>query len=157
MSQFVFESRLEAPIEGAGWTMMHAPPEVCAQLGTKARVAVKGTINGFAFRSSLFPNWDGSFHMMVNKTLRDGAGAQQGDLVRVALERDEAPRTVEVPAELRAALDRDAEASARFEKMSLSHKREYADWIADAKRPETRQRRVEKAIGMIRDGKWLKG
>ncbi len=81
MSRFEFEARLEAPMEGAGWTMLQVPVEVCAQLGSRARVAVAGTINGFGFRSSLFPNGDGTFHMMVNKALRDGAGAKQGYLV----------------------------------------------------------------------------
>ena len=73
------------------------PVDVLEVFGTRARVPVRGTINGFPFRSSLMPM--GGCHMMpVNKTLREGAGVEAGDMVEVVMERDDEKRTVEVPA-----------------------------------------------------------
>lgn len=79
---------------------------------------VKGTINGFAFRTSVFPTGDGSHFMMVNKAMQAGAKAEAGDTVRVVFEKDTAPRKVVVPKDLNTALARDRQARDRFEKMS---------------------------------------
>jgi uncharacterized protein YdeI (YjbR/CyaY-like superfamily) len=71
--------------------------------------------------------------------------------VEVALDLDREPRTVEVPPPLAAALEKDSEARAAFEGLSYTHRNEYARWIAEAKGEETRARRVEKAVAMLRD------
>src|ERR1700686_2111360 len=78
----------------AAW--MNAPFDVTEVFGTRARVPVRGTINGFPFRSSLMP-MGGCHGMAVNKTMRDGAKAKAGDLVDVVMQRDEEQRTVEAP------------------------------------------------------------
>jgi len=75
------------------------------------------------------------------------------DQVAAVGELDRAPREVELPAELAEALAADPLAAATFEKMAYTHRKEYARWIAEAKRPETRQRRIEQAVSMIRTGK----
>jgi uncharacterized protein YdeI (YjbR/CyaY-like superfamily) len=72
--------------------------------------------------------------------------------VEVVLERDEAPREVEVPAALAAALERDAEAGRAFAGLAFTHRREYAEWIGSAKREATRERRVAAALEMLRTG-----
>ena len=95
--------------------------------------------------------------MMVNKAMQKGAGVGDGDKVRVAMELDLEPRVLDVPGVLQMALDQDPEAKAGFDNMPYSHRKEYVDWIVDAKRDETRQRRVEKALTMLRDRKRLKG
>ncbi len=82
-------------------------------------------------------------------------GVQGGDEVEVTIELDAAPRGVEVPAALAAALAADPQARACFEGMAFSHRKEYARWVAEAKREETRQRRVQQALEMIRAGKNL--
>lgn len=70
----------------------------------------------------------------------------------IEIERDDAPREVDVPAELSAALAKDAEAAGVFDSLSFTHRKEYARWIAEAKKEETRERRVTKAVEMLREG-----
>jgi len=79
----------------------------------------------------------------------EAAGMNNGDKVRVTLERDTEPRTVEVPTELQAALADDPQARDAFERLSYSHRQEYAGWVAEAKKEETRARRAAKAIEML--------
>ena len=86
----------------------------------------------------------------------EAAGMKKGDKVRVSLERDTEPRTVAVPAELQAALAADPQARAALERLSYSHRREYAGWVAEAKKEETRARRAAKAMELLRAGRSLK-
>jgi uncharacterized protein YdeI (YjbR/CyaY-like superfamily) len=88
----------------------------------------------------------------VTKAQRDAAGAEIGDEVDVEVELDDAAREVDVPPELAAVLEGDSEAAQAFEKLSYTHRREYARWIAEAKRAETKERRVAKAAEMLRSG-----
>jgi hypothetical protein len=130
------------------------PVDVPEVFGTRARVPVRGTINGFPFRSSLMPM--GGCHMMpVNKTLRDGAGVDAGDMVEVVMERDEEERTVDAPAVLKKALAKNKAAKANWEKMSFTHKKEMAIWIEGAKQEQTRERRLLKVMQVLEKGtKW---
>jgi uncharacterized protein DUF1905/bacteriocin resistance YdeI/OmpD-like protein len=150
-----FTAQLEAVGPNGAWTFMTVPFNVAEVFGSKARVAVVGTINGFPFRSSLMPNGDGTHSMMVNKELQKGARAVAGETVAVVMEPDTAPRTVEVPADLTSALCGRPEAEAIFEKLSYSHKKAFIDWIEGAKRAETRTGRVEKTLEMLVEGKRL--
>jgi uncharacterized protein YdeI (YjbR/CyaY-like superfamily) len=84
--------------------------------------------------------------------VRQGAGVAAGDQVDVILELDAAPREVEMPPALAAALAQDAQARAAFEKLAFTHRKEYARWVAEAKREETRERRVQQALEMIKAG-----
>jgi hypothetical protein len=130
------------------------PIDVLEVFGTRARVPVSGTINGFPFRSSLMPM--GGCHMMpVNKTLREGAGVKAGDMVDVVMERDEAPRTIDPPPQLKKLLSKKKTAKANWEKLPFTHKKEIAIWIEGAKQEETRERRLTKAIEVLESGtKW---
>lgn len=89
----------------------------------------------------------------LNREVRQGAGVQAADEVEVAIELDVAPREVEVPEALAAALAADPQAGESFERMAVTHRREYARWVAEAKQEQTRQRRVQHALEMIRAGK----
>ncbi len=123
-----------------------------AQVGEGAkRFPVVATVNGYTWRTSV-ARMKGEFLVGLSREVRQNAGAEAGDEVEVALELDEAPREVEVPEALAAALAADPEASASFERMAFTHRKEYARWVAEAKRDETRQRRVEQAVEMIRTG-----
>lgn len=93
-----------------------------------------------------------TYYLGLNKKTREGAGVDAGDLVHVEMELDDAPRVVEVPPELAVALDAAPDARERFDQLSFTHRKEYARWIAEAKRDETRQRRVEQAVEMLRAG-----
>jgi hypothetical protein len=149
--------RFTTRIDGreAGVVAAITPPvDVPEFFGTRARVPVRGTINGYPFRSSLSPC--GGRHMMpVNKVLCQGAGVQPGDIVAVVMERDEEERTVEAPAVLKKALGKSKAAQANWEKMSFTNKKEMALSIVGAKREETRTRRLAKIVGILKTGaKW---
>ena len=149
--------RFTAKIEGkeAGVVAAITPPvNVPEFFGTRARVPVRGTINGYPFRSSLSPC--GGRHMMpVNKLLCQGAGVRPGDLVDVVMERDEEERTVEAPPLLNKELAQNRVAQANWQKLSFTHKKEMALAIVGAKRDETRARRLEKIVEVLKTGaKW---
>lgn len=149
--------RFKVKIEGkeAGVVAAITPPvDVLETFGTRARVPVRGTINGFPFRSSLMPM--GGCHMMpVNKTLRDGAGVKPGDIVDLVMERDDEKRTVEAPPALKKALAKNKSAKENWEKLAFTHKKEMAEWIAGAKQEETRARRLAKVMSVLEKGtKW---
>jgi hypothetical protein len=138
-----FDAILTAKGPGGAWTYLPIPFDVQAVFGSKARVAVAGTINGFAFRNSLLPEGDGTHTMMVGKEMQAGAGAKAGDLVHVVMRRDDEERLVDVPEDFTAALAQDAPAGAFFAGLTASQKKEYVDWIVSAKQAATRASRVE--------------
>jgi Bacteriocin-protection, YdeI or OmpD-Associated/Domain of unknown function (DUF1905) len=144
-----FKARLTSKGPGGAWTYLDVPFSVEKQFGSKARLSVAGTINGFQFQNSLMPNGDGTHSMMVGKALQAGAKAAAGDLVDVALDVDQSERVVTVPPELKSVLAKNKKAAVAFEQLSYSHRKEFADWIGSAKREETRVSRAEKAIGMV--------
>jgi hypothetical protein len=116
------------------------------------RFPVVATINGYTWRTSV-TRMGGEFLLGLNKEVRQGAGVEAGDEVDVSVELDTAPPEVEVPEALAAALAADPQAKASFEHMAFSYRKEYARWIAEARQEETRQRRVQQALEMIRAGK----
>jgi hypothetical protein len=115
----------------------------------EARPAVAGTLNGTPFRGRLSV-YGGKTYLGLSKGARDAAGIDIGDEVEVALDRDQAPREVEIPSALLAAFERDSAAKAAFDKLAFTHRKEYARWIAEAKKEETRERRVAKALEMLK-------
>jgi hypothetical protein len=132
---------------------MQIPFDVEKAFGSRARVSVRGTLNGFGFRSSIFPNGDGTHHMMVNKSMQAGAEVGPGDVVSVTMQIDVAPREVNVPAELAAALKRSKAAREFFEGLSASCRQEYAAWVGGAKKEQTRTRRAGRALEMLASGR----
>jgi Bacteriocin-protection, YdeI or OmpD-Associated/Domain of unknown function (DUF1905) len=116
------------------------------------RFPVVATVNGYTWRTTVV-RMGGEFLLGLSKEVRQGAGAEAGDEVDVTVELDTAPREVEVPEALAAALAADPEAKASFDRMAFTHRKEYARWIADAKQEQTRQRRLGQALEMIRAGK----
>lgn len=146
-----FRVRLEAAggTEMARFTVAFDVQEV---FGTRARVPVRGTLNGAPFRGSLFP-MGGRHFMAVNRKLRAAAGVRAGDTVTVTLERDTQPRVVTPPEDFARALGANPEAAALWETLSYTHRREYAEHIEGARRPETRQRRIEKSIQLLAAGR----
>jgi len=149
--------RFQVKIEGkeAGVVSAITPPiDVPEIFGTRGRVPVRGTINGFPFRSSLIPC--GGPHMMpVNKALCNGAGAGPGDIVDVVMERDAEERTVEAPPVLAKELKKNKAARERWENLAFTHKKEMATAISGAKQEETRKRRLEKVMRVLETGaKW---
>ena len=109
------------------------------------RVPVRGTINGFPFRSTVM-RMGGRYLMAVNRALREGAKANSGDTIDVVMERDEEPRVISPPEDLARALASHRQAQAAWDKLSYTHRKEFVLAIEDAKKPETRARRVQKTL-----------
>ena len=115
------------------------------------RFPVAATINGETWRSTVV-RMRGEFLLGLSKEVRAQVGADAGDEVQVRLSLDTAERTVEIPPALAAALAGDAEAAAAYDQLAFTHRKEFARWIEEAKRDETRERRVAKAVEMLRAG-----
>jgi Bacteriocin-protection, YdeI or OmpD-Associated/Domain of unknown function (DUF1905) len=117
----------------------------------KARAPVRGTVNGTAFRTTVAV-YSGVYLIGFNKDLRERAGVAIGDEVTIELERDDAPREVDLPPELERAWADHPDARAAFGELSFTHRREYAEWVAGGKRAQTRERRAAKAVAMLQAG-----
>jgi hypothetical protein len=128
------------------------PPETMAGLAAGKKPAVRVTINGHTYRSTV-ATIDGRPMIGVSAENRAAAGVTGGEDVDVDLELDTAPRTVEAPEDFVAALASYPEARAFFERLSYSERRWFVLGIDDAKRPETRARRIEKAVERLRSGR----
>lgn len=144
-----FDVELLRPQGTGTWTYFVAPFSVAEVFGSRARVEVRGTVNGGPFRSSLFPSGDGTHYLVVNKQLRNQACVGPGDRVHIIMDVDKEDRVVIVPEDILKALDKNKSVKAAFEKLSYTHKKEYVEWVESAKHEATRKRRVEKAIVMI--------
>jgi hypothetical protein len=130
--------------------------EEVAAIGEGAkRFLVRATVNGHTWRTSVSP-MRGEFLLGLNRAVREAAGVEAGDAVEARIELDTAPREVEVPSALATALAADPAASQAFDGLAFTHRKEYARWIEEAKRPETQQRRVAQALQMLREGKPLR-
>jgi bacteriocin resistance YdeI/OmpD-like protein/uncharacterized protein DUF1905 len=127
--------------------------EQVALVGEGARrFPVVATVNGYTWRTSV-ARMGGEFLVGLSRAVREEAGVAAGDTVDVALELDMAPREVDVPPALADALAGDAEARAAYDRLAFTHRKEFARWIEEAKREETRARRVTQALEMLRAGK----
>jgi hypothetical protein len=129
------------------WCFVVVPDEIAGALDGARRV--RGTIAGKPFEGALQSRGGGRKTLLVKRELRDLLGLVPGDVVDVAVEPDVRPRTIDVPDELAAALDDHPHVARAFAALAPSHRREYADWIAQAKKPETKRARVERALSMI--------
>jgi len=128
---------------------VYLPFNVFEAFGTRSRLAVKGEIKGFPFRSSIFPMRGGNFYMVVNREMREGAKVKAGETVEFVMEKDDEPRAIATPPDLLKALSARKSAKAAWDKLSYTHRKEYIIAIEEAKKPETRARRIAKAVEMI--------
>lgn len=135
--------------EGGTATTIRIPFDVPEVFGQRGRVAVRGTIDGVPFRSSVFRMGDAPYFMVVNRRMRDEGGLAAGQTVSVVMERDEEPRSVEVPPDLQVALQANPTAWEAWERLSFTHQREHVEAIVEAKREDTRARRIAKAIEQL--------
>lgn len=151
MPQHKFTTKLIGQ-EGSEVAALKPPFDVVEVFQRKGRIPVKGTINGFPFRSSLMNMGDG--HMMaVNAQLRAGGKCKAGDTVEVVLELDEEKRVAEVPAYLKKIINSDPKAKEFWGKLSFTHQKEYVREIDGAKRAETREKRIAAMMDALRSNR----
>jgi hypothetical protein len=131
---------------------IQVPGSVVDALGGSKRPAVVVTLDGYTYRSTVAP-MGGEWWVGVNSDHRAASGLKAGDEVQVTLELDTAPRELEVPPELAVALDADPAARAFFDGLSYSNKRVFTLSVEGTSNPETKARRVDKAIALMREGR----
>ena len=142
-----FKAKLE-PVPHGGMFVV-VPEKTAAAAGLAYGKRVRGTVNGVPYRSSLM-KYSGVFHLGVHKATYETAKAKAGDRVEVTIEIDDAPLPTDaVPRDLAKALE-SAKLEGAWEKLSPSHKREHVKHVTLAKKPETRERRIEKTVAMLR-------
>jgi Bacteriocin-protection, YdeI or OmpD-Associated/Domain of unknown function (DUF1905) len=144
--------RFTAKLQLAGKTAtgFHVPAEVVNGLGGGRRPAVRVTIGDYSYRSTIAAR-SGTYKLPVSADNREGAGISAGDTVDIQLELDTEPREVAIPGDLAEALAEHPEARAFLDGLSFSRQQWYVMPIEQAKKPETRERRIAKAVAMLRE------
>lgn len=145
MAEQTFRAELTRAGDGGGH-LVSVPDEVVEALGGKGRTAVQATFNGVPYRGSVV-RMGGSFCIGVTKAVISDAGVEPGDLLDVVLRLDDAPRVIDAPPELAAAFEARPELRAAWDGWSYTRRKEAAASIADARKAETRDRRIDKILG----------
>lgn len=143
-----FEARLERMRSRLNWVIIYVPFDAVQCWGLRGQIKVKGEINGFAFRTSLFPTREGRHILPVNKRMRKGARAAEGSVARFQIELDREERTVEIPCELKRILSQGLLREARsfrrwYDELNHSTRNDIAKWITEPKSGDARMRRAE--------------
>lgn len=148
----------EAEMQGeGGGTWVDVPVDLKQTFGKGNLVPINAMFNGRVPYQGILAMMGGPQPMLlVRSDVREALGAQVGDRLQVRIELDTAPRVVNLPDDAAALVEANPDAAATWEKMSPGHRRDYARWIEDAKRPETRQRRVEETVRKLAAGEKLR-
>jgi hypothetical protein len=131
------------------WPHLFLSPEACAWLGRRGMVDLIVNVNGVMFRRTARPDGDGGHFVVFNAEMRERSGVEPGDRVRVGLAVDHAPNVVNTPRELEQALESDPAARSAYGAMPPSHRHAYVQFVQEAKRPETKVRRIQQALRMM--------
>jgi hypothetical protein len=134
---------------GGGGAFVEVPFDVEAAFGSK-KPKVKAVIDGISYRGTLVRMGTECHLLLILKSIREQIGKTFGDKVKITVEPDIEPRLIDVPKELKKAFKTEKKAQAFFDKLSYTHQREYAQWIDEAKREETRQARLLKTVEMLK-------
>lgn len=138
-----FKATLERMRSNLGWVIIHIPFDVAKVWGVRGPFRVKGEINGFAFRTSLFPTGKGTHYLLVNKRMQAGADAAAGMTAEFRLQPDTEERKAVLPVELSRALSEDRSLQRYFDKLSYSIRKWICDQVAQPKNAGSRIRRAE--------------
>ncbi len=150
MAKARFKAEVKPSGGAGGGHLVEVPANVVAALRGSGRIPVRATFNGVAYRGSIV-RLGGITMLGVTKAVMGEAGVGPGDRLEVVVENDDAPREVEVPREFAEALRRNRKAEAAWERLPYSHRREYVDYITEAKKEETRARRVQKTVEALEE------
>ncbi len=137
---------------GPTTTGIQVPDDVIEALSAGRKPPVRITINGYSYRSTV-ATMDGNFMVSLSSAHRAASGLAGGDEVEVDIEVDDSPREIDMPDDFAAALDGEPAARATFDGLSNSLKRYHVDLVNGAKTDETRQRRIEKSVATLKEGK----
>jgi hypothetical protein len=149
MKTYKFKATIEAGIGGGAAVIF--PYNVEQEFGVKGRVAVQSTLDGVPYTGSLVKCGEAAHMLGVLKSIREQIGKGPGDTIDVVIWKDETERTVELPPAFSKLLKEEG-LLASFEKLSYTHRKEYCRWVTEARREETRRRRLGKSIEMLRRG-----
>lgn len=152
MSKPKFEFSAIIKTNDRGGSFVDVPFDVEKSFGKK-RLKMVATFDGVAYRGTLTRYGAPHYFIIIRKDIRAQIGKEVGDMVDVTVMEDLEPRVVEVPTDFQSLLDARLSAKSFYEKLSYTHQKEYINWITEAKRPETRERRMLKAIEMMVAGK----
>lgn len=147
-----FEAILEAG-DGDGSVFVVLPPQVAEAYGTRSRVPVLATLDGYPYQGSVTPLGEGHRALHVLKQTRRAIDKTIGDTVRVTLSLDLAERKMEAPADLAEKLTLYTKAATYFAGLAYTHQREYVRWLEGAKKPEVRRRRLGEIVEMLTQGR----
>jgi len=149
MKKYKFKAKIEAGDGGGAYVLF--PYDTEKEFATKGKVPVKATFNGVPNTGSLI-RYGKPLHILgMPKAIREQIGKGPGDSIEVVVWKDDAVRTVEVPAPFEKLMKKEGLLPV-FEKLSHTHRKEYCRWITEAKKEETRLRRMQKAIEMLKQG-----
>jgi len=149
MKQYKFKANIEGAGEGGACVLF--PYDTEQEFGTRGQVPVKVSFDGVPYTGTMVKYGRPEHMLPLLKSIREQIGKGPGDTVQVVVERDTAERTVAVPPEL-AKLLKQEKLLPVFEKLSYTHRKEYCRWISEAKKDETRLRRLGKAVEMLKAG-----
>jgi bifunctional DNA-binding transcriptional regulator/antitoxin component of YhaV-PrlF toxin-antitoxin module len=149
MKKYTFTAEIFAA--GQGGTGVLFPYDTQETFGTKGKVPIHATFDGLPYTGSLIKYGFPQHTLHLPKAIREQLGKSPGDSVEVVVWKDECERKLEVP-ELLMKLMKKGGVLPFFESLSYTHRKEYCRWIIEAKKEETRARRLEKAIEMLRAG-----
>ena len=144
-----FKATLERMPSNLGWVIVRIPLDVPKVWGTRGMLKVKGEINGFAFRTSLFPTGKGYHYLLVNKRMQAGAGARPGSVAQFRFEPDTEKRVATVPAELQRVLNEDRSLRRWFDQLNYSIRKWITDRVGQVKSAEARVRRAEQVAEQL--------
>jgi len=139
----LFQATLERMKSRLNWTIIHIPFDVAKVWGSRGQLRIKGEINGFAFRTSLFPTGQGGHILLVNKRMQKGARAVAGTVARFQIEPDTEKRVVTIPTEFSRILAEERALRRWFDQLNHSTRNDIAKWVSEPKSPAARVRRAE--------------
>jgi len=148
-----FEAVLERTQEGMDAAYVEVPFNVEKLYGTKGQVKVLATFDGHPYRGVLANMGTGCHILGVRKDIRLAIGKKIGEKINVTIEQDTLERIVEVPDELQRLLTKNPKAKSFYESLSFTNRKEYAQWISSAKRPETKTKRLAETLTRLLKGK----
>ncbi len=150
MKRYEFDALIQKH-PGLDAAFIEFPYDVEVEFGVKGRVKVVATFDGHEYRGSLVKMGSPCHWLGLTQQVRAAIGKNPGDSVHVVLKRDDEPREVEIPADLAGLLDENPDVKRWFDGLAYTHRKEYVRWITEAKRQETRDKRLLMAIEMMRD------